>query len=157
MGKVFADCVVAVAKEGLPPPLTMCYNYWVTDPEGIMTTITLNNFYQETAKVFRQIDIEWQEVANIVIQGLAILIVGTYYLGLQTRRAIDFAADYLADVWVAAIATDANVAVVPAYTHPLYDMVAELETMTQRQLMKVAGVRSRKSKKDLINIILAAV
>ena len=114
--------------------------------------------------------IDWAEVGQIVTQGLKVLIVLTLLAGRGTRRAWDglpVLSEQLGRRWAEVLAP-APAQPIPADSVPqlqaqpaplsnrAQELLLELEGMTQRQLMALAGTRRRLSKRQLIAQLAAA-
>lgn len=104
-------------------------------------------------------EIDWAEVAQIVIEGLKILIVLTLLAGRYSRRVWDQLpviserlGRWYADLLIPAAAPVA----IPAapMQHPLAVLAAELEQLSRRELQALAGSRRKIAKTQLIAMAL---
>jgi hypothetical protein len=138
-----------------------------TTPFFTMTTTSfagyLGRIVGTTARVLitleRQID--WGQVSSVVLQGLKVLVVLTYLAGQATRKAWDALPKlserlgrFYSSFLVASEAPPApELKVVPS-TQPQPSL--DLQGLTQRQLMVIAGTRRKLAKHQLIEMVLAA-
>ena len=108
--------------------------------------------------------IDWAEVAQIVIEGLQVLIVLTLLAGRYSRRAWDqlpvlserLGRWYAALLVPAAAPTTTPVAAPMApIEHPLAVLATELEQLSRRELQALAGCRRKVAKGQLIAMALA--
>lgn len=116
----------------------------------------------------RQID--WAEVAKIVLHGLQVLIVLTLLAGRATRSAWDallelserlgkaYARLIVRPEPTTIVAIPAAIKPVPHHGKPINTnhRIAELEAMTCRQLMALTGTRRKLAKRQLVELALAA-
>lgn len=105
--------------------------------------------------------IDWAEVAQIVIEGLKVLIVLTLLAGRATRRFWDALPGWSERIGKAyrrlllpgTASTAAPTA--PPAVHPLQALATELEQLSRSDLQRLAGSRRRLAKAQLINMALA--
>jgi hypothetical protein len=128
-----------------------------------MNTTTLaghaGRFAGTTARILIH-EVDWAEVADLVIDCLKVAIVMALLAGRYTRRAWDALPGISEQLgrWysrrlVAARATYAPVAVAARVTA---DRATSLARLTNRQLMVLAGTRRRLPKAQLIQMVMAA-
>jgi hypothetical protein len=105
--------------------------------------------------------IDWREVARIVLHGLLALAVLTYLAGHTLGSAVHRANDWLSARWVALLVEQQPAAPepckpctpAPPAVAPLYDDLAHLPV---RQLMVLAGTRSKKYRRAELLAMVAA-
>ena len=98
--------------------------------------------------------IDWAEVAHVVIHGLKIAIVLTLLAGRVTRRAWDALPGLSEQLgrWYAS-----KIAPMPFIVAPVVARInvrQQLESMTCRQLMELTGIRRKMAKAKLIDLAL---
>jgi hypothetical protein len=105
--------------------------------------------------------IDWREVARIVLHGLLALAVLVYLAGHALGSAVHRSNDWLSTRWVALLVEQQPAAQepckpctpVPPAVAPLY---ADLAHLPVRQLMVLAGTRSKKHRRaDLLAMVAA--
>jgi hypothetical protein len=105
--------------------------------------------------------IDWREVARIVLHGLLALAVLLYLAGHALGSAVHRSNDWLSTRWVALLVEQPLAAPepckpctpAPPVVAPLYDDLAHLPV---RQLMALAGTRSKKYRRaDLLAMVAA--
>lgn len=151
----------------LPMPLAAIYLVSIGRPNAPphpkeMTTITTiagtAGRITGTAILYgRQLNdqIDWAEVAQVVIQGLQVAIVLTLLAGRATRRAWDALPGLSEQLgrWYAS-----KIAPMPFMIAPVVARInvrQQLESMTCRQLMELTGIRRKVAKAKLIELALA--
>lgn len=114
--------------------------------------------------------IDWEEVAQIVIHGLKILVVLTLLAGQATRRGWDAlvaASEQLGQAYSRLLVPTAPPAPAEApapatrlrglqQLQALGQELEHLEALTQRQLMAMAGTRRKLAKRQLVAMLAAA-
>lgn len=107
--------------------------------------------------------IDWAEVAQIVIEGLKVLIVLTLMAGRATRRFWDALPGWseqlgraYSRLLVGAVETVQTVQQTVASIHPLATLAAEMEQLTRAELQAMAGTRRKLSKRQLVALMLAS-
>lgn len=150
-----------------------------------MTTTTIAATAGRTlgtaARYARQLNdqIDWAEVAAIVLHGLQVLVVLALLAGRATRRAWDalvplsermgkaYAAWLVGETVQTVqgstpstpcstpVATAQTVQTVHAWVHPLQVLATELEALTRRELQALVGTRRKLGKAQLVAMALA--
>lgn len=135
-----------------------------------MTTTTIaataGRIAGTAARYARQLNdqIDWAEVAAIVLHGLQVLVVLALLAGRATRRAWDALvplSERMGRWYAARIAPSANTSVVLAQpqpqpiAHPLQALATELEALTRAELQALVGTRRKLGKAQLVAMALA--
>lgn len=118
------------------------------------------------ARYARQLNdqIDWAEVAEIVLQGIKVLIVLALLAGRATRRAWDALvplSERMGRWYAARIAPSANTTEALAQplpqpmAHPLMAIATELEALTRAELQALVGTRRKLSRQQLVAMALA--
>lgn len=104
--------------------------------------------------------IDWPEVGRIVLQGLRVLIVLTLLAGRGTRRGWDALVAFserLGRAYARLIVRPRPLPQAPARpTAAKPDQRLQLETLSHRQLMAMAGCRRKVAKRELVAMLVAA-
>lgn len=107
--------------------------------------------------------IDWAEVGQIVLHGLQVLIVMTLLAGRSTRRLWDqlpvfserMGKAYSRLVVRTTAPTEQERTAPQPVVSPLVVMAQELERLTVRELMTIAGTKRRLAKRQLVAMALA--
>lgn len=104
--------------------------------------------------------IDWTEVGAIVLHGLQVLVVLTLLAGRGARRLWDQLPAFSERMGKAysrlVVRTAEQVATAPQpVVSPLVTMAQELEQLTVRELMAIAGTRRKLAKRELVAMALA--
>ena len=107
--------------------------------------------------------IDWAEVGQIVLHGLQVLIVMTLLAGRGTRRLWDQLPVFsermgkaYSRLVVRTTAPTEQMTIAPQpMVSPLVVMAQELEQLTVRELMAIAGTRRKLAKRELVAMALA--
>lgn len=129
-----------------------------------MTTIntiagTAGRITGTIARVAQQID--WAEVAAIVLHGLQILIVLALLAGRATRRvwdALPAISERIGKAYARLIIRAPRIVTItiPPVVHPLAEIGAQLEQLTLKELQALAGTRRKVAKRQLVAQLVAA-
>jgi len=101
-------------------------------------------------------EIDWQEVAALVLDCLTALAILSLLAGRACRRAWD-ALPGLSEAlgrWYARLLV-AAAPVAPPAVHPLVTLADELEQLTCRELRGLVSTRRRMAKRELIELVMA--
>jgi hypothetical protein len=101
--------------------------------------------------------IDWAEVAAIVLHGLQILIVLALLAGRAARRAWDALpawSERLGQLYRHLLAPS-TASTAPPAVHPLQALAAELEQLSRSELQRITGSRRKLAKTQLIGLALA--
>jgi hypothetical protein len=102
-------------------------------------------------------EVNWQEVAALVLDCLTALAILTLLAGRATRRAWD-ALPGLSEAlgrWYARLLVPPT-PVAPPAVHPLAALATDLEHLTCRELRHLVGTRRRLAKRELVELALIA-
>lgn len=108
-----------------------------------------------TVRVICQID--WAEVAALVLDCLTALAIITLLAGRACRRAWD-ALPVLGERlgrWYARLLVPAPAVPAPPTVHPLAALATSLEALTRRELQALAGTRRNLPRRQLVALALA--